>query len=466
VSDSGGGCPGASFNHPNGAAVDVVLDVTDHEGFESNTDPRLNAWFDSSGNEIGDLCNFNYGFVAPDGTNMVLNGNRFAIQQEFSNDILGCTKRFGASAVVGNNGPVHFGEVQAGTSAEQDLTISNNGGGDLNILDFRLDGSSSADYSLLNSLPTAATVHVTDSVTARIQFAPPPNAPFSSPTGALIVDTDETQFSTDFTTINGVVGVKPDALCTPGTAPTDFNLCSTAFVSVNNGSFDTDGESVTLSQSPPGPYPLGVTPVTLLVTDTSADHATATCSSTVTVKDMQNPTITCPAATTVSCTSSSGANVSIAATVADNCPGAIAVCVPASGSTFGFGTTPVTCHAVDTSGNTSGTCNTSVTVTDVAPTISSVTASPNKLLPADKKLHPVVISVTDTDPCDPSPVCTITSVTANHLINSNFYQITGPLTVNLLAVGEFGFTYTVGVTCTDAHGGSATGQTFVTAPPF
>jgi hypothetical protein len=32
-----------------------------HEQFEAITDPDLNAWFDSSGQENGDKCNFNFG---------------------------------------------------------------------------------------------------------------------------------------------------------------------------------------------------------------------------------------------------------------------------------------------------------------------------------------------------------------------------------------------------------------------
>jgi hypothetical protein len=63
----------------------------------------------------------------------------------------------------------------------------------------------------------------------------------------------------------------------------------TANASINNGSFDPDGDPITLSQSPPGPYPLGVTEVTLMVTDDQG--ASGACTATVTVVDDTPPTV-------------------------------------------------------------------------------------------------------------------------------------------------------------------------------
>ena len=55
---------------------------------ESNTDPLLTEWKGIGGgaDEIGDKCAYIYGYYAPDGTNFVLNGNRFQFQEEYSND--------------------------------------------------------------------------------------------------------------------------------------------------------------------------------------------------------------------------------------------------------------------------------------------------------------------------------------------------------------------------------------------
>src|SRR5262249_12018245 len=160
---------------------------------------------------------------------------------------------------------------------------------------------------------------------------------------------------------------------------------------INSGSFDPDTESVSSIQSPAGPYTLGTTAVTLSVTDSGPDHQTATCSASVTVQDHQAPTLTCPAPQAVPCPGPGGAALAVAPTLADNCPGVTASCTGAG--VFGFGSTPVTCTAIDGSGNKS-TCNTSVTVVDVPPVISSVVASPNLLSPPNKKLQPVTISVT------------------------------------------------------------------------
>jgi hypothetical protein len=58
---------------------------------------------------------------------------------------------------------------------------------------------------------------------------------------------------------------------------------------VDNGSNDPDGDAITLSQSPAGPYGLGDTLVTLTVTDNNG--ATDSCMATVTVTDEVQPTI-------------------------------------------------------------------------------------------------------------------------------------------------------------------------------
>lgn len=490
-------------NFPNGAAVDIQLSPVSHEMVESNTDPLpgINtAWQGPSpangSDEIGDKCAYVYGFIAPDGTDMVLNGNRYQIQTEFSNDLVAacgganappycaCTKRYGPAPAV-SVPPVTFGEVQSGASVQQTVQIQNTGEGALNILDVALSNASSCPapiignqtcFFLLNTPPTAATVLGSESVTANVQFAPQSGSLFASPTANLLVDTDQTTFDPAndgtidnevSTTLTATVGVHPIALCKPAVVPTDPNMCSTANASVNNGSYDPDGEAVSVTQSPAGPYTLGTTNVTLTVVDNGPDLQSATCSSTVTVQDMQKPTITCPAPQTILCTSSSGAAATLNPTVFDNCPGVISSCVPPSGSTFGFGTTPATCTATDTSGNMSS-CMTSVTVADVPPVIASVVASPNVLRPPNKKLDPVKILVADTDVCDPNPVCSISAVATNSgpAVAGSDYVLTGPLSLELRASGNGGhaLTYIVSVTCEDHHGGRTTAQTTVQAP--
>ena len=80
----------------------------------------------------------------------------------------------------------------------------------------------------------------------------------------------------------------PVAICQDVIVSTDPNTCS-AKASVDGGSFDPDGGEITLEQTPPGPYDLGDTDVTLTVTDDSG--ASGTCDATVTVIDEEDPII-------------------------------------------------------------------------------------------------------------------------------------------------------------------------------
>jgi len=73
---------------PNGfPAADTASTAASHELTEAITDPELDAWFDSSGSEIGDECAYYYGVPLWDGGNATeqWNGYVFYIQTEYSN---------------------------------------------------------------------------------------------------------------------------------------------------------------------------------------------------------------------------------------------------------------------------------------------------------------------------------------------------------------------------------------------
>jgi hypothetical protein len=136
---------------------------------------------------------------------------------------------------------------------------------------------------------------------------------------------------------------------------TASNLCAGTNVPVN--STPTNGSL----------FALGTSTVTCVATISSE---TNTCTFTVTVRDNQPPLITCPPNIVVNqdpgqCSKS---NVTYTVTATDVCAGTnvTVVCSPPSSSTFPIGTTPVTCWATDTLGN-SNSCTFTVTVRNCGP---------------------------------------------------------------------------------------------------
>src|SRR5206468_2976175 len=109
-------------------------------------------------------------------------------------------------------------------------------------------------------------------------------------------------------------------------------------------------------------FPRGATVVACTATDTSSNAAA--CAFTVTVRDNQAPSITCPTNIVANTAPDRcDAVVTYATTVTDNCNGATVTCTPASGSLFPAGLTQVNCVATDASGNTNR-CSITVTVHD------------------------------------------------------------------------------------------------------
>jgi hypothetical protein len=99
---SGVGAAGVcdSGQQPNGDWADEAINLISHEHNESITDPHGDAWYDSSGNEDGDKCAWNFG--SPLGStshgayNQVINGNDYYVQQEWSNASSGCALGYAA----------------------------------------------------------------------------------------------------------------------------------------------------------------------------------------------------------------------------------------------------------------------------------------------------------------------------------------------------------------------------------
>jgi len=83
---------GVSTSPNNDFDADSTINVTSHEHMEAVTDPLGTAWYDRSGNEIGDKCAWNFGSVTLDGNkaNVQWNGDYYIVQQEWDNHVSGC----------------------------------------------------------------------------------------------------------------------------------------------------------------------------------------------------------------------------------------------------------------------------------------------------------------------------------------------------------------------------------------
>ena len=142
----------------------------------------------------------------------------------------------------------------------------------------------------------------------------------------------------------------------------DFGSCTGTVNYVTPFVLDNcTGTSIVCSPPSGSNFAIGTTTVNCLATD--GGGATATCSFTVTVNDVQPISIVCPPS--VSITALAGQCSPIvnfaAPTVVDNCPGATVTCVPPSGTAFPLGVTNIICTARDSRG-AQATCGFTVTV--------------------------------------------------------------------------------------------------------
>jgi hypothetical protein len=82
---------------PNSSTADPTISTISHEHNEMVTDPDGNAWIDSRGEEVGDLCLTSFGpsLSGPGATawNESINGGHFFLQEEWSNADSSCQPR-------------------------------------------------------------------------------------------------------------------------------------------------------------------------------------------------------------------------------------------------------------------------------------------------------------------------------------------------------------------------------------
>jgi hypothetical protein len=155
------------------------------------------------------------------------------------------------------------------------------------------------------------------------------------------------------------------------TSSTDPNQCSAVVsYSMPSASDNCPGVAVVCSPAPGSTFQKGTTTVNCTATDASQN--TVSCSFTVTVNDLQSPSISCPP--NINHSTDPGLCSAVvsypAPVVSDNCPGVgTPICSPPSGAAFPKGTTTVNCSVTDAANNHS-VCAFTVTVNDTeAPTI-------------------------------------------------------------------------------------------------
>jgi len=194
------------------------------------------------------------------------------------------------------------------------------------------------------------------------------DAPATFPVGSTVVHWSVTDTSGNVSTVTQTVTVrdveKPGIIPPVAPAPVhvDTGLCFASRVNLGSPTCHDNCGVGSVVNDAPTEFPKGSTIVTWTVTDTSGNTATAT--QTVMVIDAEEPTITPPAAVTVSTAPGQNYASSVALgtpTTADNC--GVASFANDAPAHFPQGTTTVTWTVTDSSGNTA-TATQLVTVED------------------------------------------------------------------------------------------------------
>jgi hypothetical protein len=210
----------------------------------------------------------------------------------------------------------------------------------------------------------------------------------------------------DIGSVEFVFNQPPVAVCTDVTVHADAACLGHAVAAdVDGGSFDPDGDPLTLEISPAGPFPLGDTVVELTVTDDG--DLSDTCTATVTVIDVTPPVVACPPDAVLECPADTSPAATGFATADDNCSvDSIVfadVSVPGCGGTV---TITRTWTATDGSGNQAACVQTVQTIDTVPPVVIPGPDNAVCLWPPNHKyvhVADVTAAVAIVDACDPAP---------------------------------------------------------------
>jgi hypothetical protein len=237
-----------------------------------------------------------------------------------------------------------------------------------------------------------------------------------------------------------------------------------------------DGEIVaTCSPASGSQFPTGTTTVQCTATDGAGNSGTGAFTVTVVESDKPVLFLQVPDDIAVEADGADGRVVTFTVTTnGSSDPNPSVSCTPSSGSLFAVGTTTVRCTATDSYGQSVERSFDVNVVDTIAPIISSVTATPNVLVPANHKLVDVEVTIEAADGIDPMPQCSVVDVTANEPVDGpgsgntkTDWRITGALTLELRAErsGEGSDRlYHVHVSCFDASGNAAHDSVDVVVP--
>ena len=338
--------------------------------------------------------------------------------------------------VAGANTIEAVGTAVDGTMVTASISVTGTGGVNPPSISCPADVVVNNDAGQCGATVTYADPVVTDDCPGATFSCSPASGSFF-PTGTTAVTCTATDISglTDTCSFNVTVNDNeaPVASC-PGdiTVGNDAGQCGAVVSFTANVSDNCPGATISCTPASGSSFAIGTTSVSCTATDAAGN--TDSCSFNVTVDDNEAPVASCPADITQSADAGAcTATVTYSATVSDNCPGASISCSPASGTSFGVGTTTVSCTATDAAGNTDS-CSFNVTISDDEdPTISC----PGGVM-------------TDSDPgqCD---AAVSFSVTASDACGSATVSCT-PASGSVFPVGST----TVNCTATDAAGNTAT----------
>jgi PKD domain-containing protein len=159
-----------SGQQPNGGAADSTVNLISHEHNEAITDPRGDAWYDSSsGDENGDKCVWDFGTaLGSTGSgqyNQLINGGRYYLQQEWSNASHSCVLTMSDNAPTASFTSTPLSPT-TGQAASFDGSASSDSDGTISSYSWDFgDGATGSGATPSHSYATAGTYAVKLTVT-------------------------------------------------------------------------------------------------------------------------------------------------------------------------------------------------------------------------------------------------------------------------------------------------------------